>query len=217
MKCKHCGIEFKSPSGNPLCDNCMELYQRELEGMKNFLGNVKGKEPEIRREYLRPFIRDYFMEYRIDTPDCVYDELSDAWNTLMKSNNMNELYKAMGEFKRYAEWYYNEHIDKIFLEKITLNTIRKVINRTWYGTRIEGLGKKGTTLENIKQGFISEGVYQYLIDKVFKSPASQDVLGLWNQEKVLYIRKQLQQQKRKIELKKEEELDLIMDEMQKKR
>lgn len=176
----------------------MAYYEREMDGIKSFLDNVKGQEPELRKEYLRPFISDFFGEYRIDTPESAYDDLSNDWATLMTSNNKTELYKALGAFKRYAEWYYNEHIDKIFLERITLNTIRKVIHRTWYGTRIEGLGKNESTLENIKKGFVSEGVYEYLLDKVFVSPASEDVLGIWDQEKVLYIRKQLQNQKKKI-------------------
>lgn len=197
MKCKSCGITFNSSDGKPLCDNCREHYERELKGISNFLDNVKGREPTIRRDYLRPFIRDFFEEYRIDTPDCVFDDLADEWSVLMKSNNKSELKKALSAFKRYAEWYYNEHVGKVFLQRVSLNTIRKIIFKTWYGTRINSLGKGEATLDNIKKGFISEGVYDYLMDKVLVADPSDDLLGLWGEDKILYIREQIQKQKHK--------------------
>lgn len=145
-----------------------------------------------RQDALVGLAEDYFTHYGIRMPFYLWE--NEMLNPLIYPESKKDVKKALSDIKDYAIKYHNEHTPTVPInDDVTKYTLIKILKKTFYGSRLDEMGKYGGTLENINQGYITVPVIQLIVNIVLnKEKPSPDLIKAFkDKNKISFIRQKL--------------------------
>jgi len=129
----------------------------------------------------------YFTTLGLKMPDELF--YSDIITPLIYPEDKKQVKKALSDIKQYAMQYHVDNTIKISIDKVTKNTLLKIINKTFYGTRLELTGINGKLSDNIKAGYIPKPALEIIIYRILeKENVTPDIkIAFNNEQKIKYI------------------------------
>ena len=135
---------------------------------------------------------NYFTHYGIPMPHELWE--NELLNPLIYPESKTKVKETLSKIKTYAIKHHNQNTPIVkIVHDVTRFTLLKLLKRTMYGARLDEMGKYGSSIENVDNGFITIPVLDIIIEKVTsrEKPTACMIKAFGSVEKINFIHSKL--------------------------